>query len=113
TVRLPTWAVSASPWWAWALVALGAALTIVFGATAWAAAQERATDEQTLRTLPTWEMLGEGPSVRQAALRSQAPAGVVDRYLASADPMNHALVDTGFGLTTLLLGISILVHWPL
>src|SRR5438552_1618210 len=39
TVRLPTWAVSASPWWAWALIALGAALTIVFGATAWSAAQ--------------------------------------------------------------------------
>src|SRR5712692_10850399 len=47
-----TWNGTAYPRWAWGLIALGVALTVMFGGTALAAARERAATQEILRTLP-------------------------------------------------------------
>jgi hypothetical protein len=106
----PTWSEPAHPWWAWGLVALGAALTIVFGLSALSFARERAAAEEILRGLPTSEVRLEGPSSQRAALQSEGPPGVVNRYLAAEQHLERARNEALFGVAVLILGISLLAR---
>jgi hypothetical protein len=106
----PAWSETARPWWAWGLVALGAALTIVFGLSALSSARERAAAEEILRGLPASEARLEGPSSQRAALQSQGPPGVVDRYIAAEQHLNRARNEAFCGVAVLVLGISLLAR---
>jgi hypothetical protein len=102
-----TWNGNPQPWWAWALIAIGAGLTIVFGLAALSSAQDRAASQEILRSLPASEYRLEGPSSRRAALQNQGPPGIVDRYLTAERRLERARREAGFGLAVLLLGISL------
>jgi hypothetical protein len=105
-----TWSEPAHPWWGWGLVALGAALTIVFGLSALSSARERAAAAGILQGLPASEARLEGPSSQRAALQGQGPPGVVDRYLAAEQHLNRARNEGLFGVAVLILGISLLAR---
>lgn len=96
---------SAHPWWAWSLIALGAALMITFGLSAWQAAHERAAMQDLLPQSARENRL-EGLSVQLAALRAGAPPGTVDRYLFAKQQLDRALVEMKFALAMVLLGFS-------
>jgi hypothetical protein len=106
----PTWAGNAQPWWAWALVTLGAALTIVFGLTALSSAREQASSEAIWRSLSAWPSRLEGPSSRQSALYLEVPLGAIDRYQVATQGFERARDEASLGLAALLLGVSLLVR---
>jgi hypothetical protein len=91
------WKEAEVSWWVWVLIALGVVLLLSYGLSAWQIAQEPAAVRNLLSDHSASEVLLEGPSVRRAALRAE-------------DQLTPALDGIGFGLMTIVLGVSLVAR---